>query len=115
TQAIYDYDSAYHITGVDSSQKANLLNNLAYGYLFIGKTELSKYYYTKTGLLHYYYYNMACIGSLDKKTKEALENLELSFQNGYKDYDHILQDTDLDNIRNTEEFKQLIKKYFPDK
>ena len=74
-----------------------------------------EYYYQKRGLLSYFYYNIACLASLDKKTKEALENLEISFQNGYKGYDHVQKDTDLDNIRNTEEFKQLLKKYFPDK
>ena len=61
------------------------------------------------------YYNIACLASIDKKTREALENLEISFQNGFKDYDHLQKDTDLDNIRNTDEYKQLIKKYFPDK
>jgi hypothetical protein len=115
TRLLYNYDSAYHVPGVDSSQRANLLNNLAYAYLFNGQIDPSKYYYAKAGFLDYYYYNMACIESLDKKTKEALENLELSFQKGYADYEHIQKDTDLDNIRNTDEFKQLLKKYFPDK
>ncbi|HEY5464975.1 MAG TPA: tetratricopeptide repeat protein [Hanamia sp.] len=115
TQLLYNYDSAYHIAGVDSSQKANLLNNLAYAYVFNGQADQSKYYYTKAGFLDYYYYNMACMKSLDKKTKEALENLELSFKNGFNDFDHIQEDTDLDNIRNTDEFKQLLKKYFPGK
>ena len=115
TQLFYNYDSVYHVVGIDSSQKTNLLNNLAYGYLFNGETGKSKYYYTKAGILDYYYYNVACIKSLDKKTNEALENLEQSFQNGYKNYDHIQVDTDLDNIRNTDEFKQLLRKYFPGK
>ena len=69
----------------------------------------------KDRALSYFYYNTACLASLDKKTKEALENLEISFQKGYKDYDHLQKDTDLDNIRNTDEYKQLLKKYFPDK
>jgi tetratricopeptide (TPR) repeat protein len=115
TQPLYNYDSAYQIPGIDSFQRRNLLNNLAYAYLFNRQSDLSKYYYMKGGLLDYYYYNMACLQSLDKKTGEALESLEFSFQNGYKNYDHLLEDTDFENLRNTEEFKQLIKKYFPDK
>jgi tetratricopeptide (TPR) repeat protein len=115
TRLFYDYDSVYHIPGIDSSQKAILLNNLAFAYLFNGQANQSKYYYTKAGALSYFYYNTACIASLHKKTSEALQNLETSFQNGYNDFNHIQEDTDLDNIRNTEEFKQLLKKYFPGK
>ncbi|MGH2565498.1 MAG: tetratricopeptide repeat protein, partial [Ginsengibacter sp.] len=112
---LYNYDSVYNVPGVDSIQKRKLLNHLGYAYLYTGKLALSRFYYEKAGYLSYYYYNVACLASLDKKTKEALENLEHSFQEGYKDYDHLLEDTDLNNIRNTEEFKQLMKKYFPDK
>lgn len=115
TRLFYDYDSVYHIPGVDSSQRRTLLNNLAFAYVNTGAFGKSKFYYEKGGYVDYYYYNSACLASLDKKTKAALENLEFSFQNGYKDYDHIQQDTDLDNIRNMDEFKQLLKKYFPDK
>ncbi len=115
TRLLYNYDSTFHIPQVDSNQRANILDNLAYAYLNTGQPALSKYYYKKEGFLYYYYYNIACLASLDKKAKEALENLELSFQKGYKDYDHLLKDTDLDNIRGTDEFKQLLKKYFLDK
>ena len=115
TRLLYNYDSVFNVPGVDSIHKKDLLYKLAYSYLFTGNHAAGKYYYEKAGALSYYYYNFACIASLDKKIKEAIENLELSFQNGYNDYDHIQKDTDLDNIRSTEEFKQLIKKYFPDK
>jgi len=115
TRLLYNYDSVFNVPGVDSIHKKDLLYKLAYSYLFTGNHAAGKYYYEKAGALSYYYYNFACIASLDKKIKEAIENLELSFQNGYNDYDHIQKDTDLDNIRSTDEFKQLIKKYFPDK
>jgi tetratricopeptide (TPR) repeat protein len=112
---LYNYDSVYHVPGLDSSQKRNLLNNLAFAYLNTGSASLSKFYYEKSGAVSYFYYNAACLASLDKKTKEALQNLEISFQKGYADYEHIQQDTDLDNLRNIDEFKQLLKKYFPGK
>jgi tetratricopeptide (TPR) repeat protein len=114
-QLLYDYDSVHNVAGVTSEQFRSLVDNLAFAYLFNRQPDVSKYYYAKEDAIIYFYYNMACLESLDKKNKEALENLELSFQNGFKDYDHIQQDTDLDNIRNMGEFKQLLKKYFPDK
>lgn len=114
TRLLYNYDSVYHVPGVDSVHRKALLNTLAFSYLFTGNRAAGKYYYEKGDALSYYYYNVACIASLDKKPQEAIENLELSFQKGYKDFDHMQKDTDLDNIRNTNEFKQLLKKYFPD-
>ncbi|MBU1719482.1 MAG: tetratricopeptide repeat protein, partial [Bacteroidetes bacterium] len=56
-------------------------------------------------------YNVSCLYSLQNMTKEAVINLESAIINGWTDFDHIAKDTDLDNIRNTEEFKNLIKKY----
>jgi tetratricopeptide (TPR) repeat protein len=115
TQPLYDYDSIHNVPGVTSQQVRNLKYNLAFAYLFNRHPDLSSYYYQKVNAMDYFYYNMACLESLDNKPKEALKNLELSFQKGYTDYDHLLQDTDLDSIRNTEDFKQLLKKYFPGK
>ena len=37
TRLLYNYDSVYHIPGVDSIQRRNLLNNLAFAYLNTGK------------------------------------------------------------------------------
>jgi len=59
------------------------------------------------------YYSFSCLYSLKKETDKALYYFELTLQNGWKDIAHIKEDTDLDNIRNTEKFKALIKKYFP--
>ena len=108
TQPLYDYDSVYNVPGVTREQFRSLADNLAFAYLFNRQPDVSKYYYEKEGTIVYFYYNMACMESLDKKNKEALENLEISFQKGYKDYDHLKEDTDLDNIRNTEEYVAAI-------
>ncbi|NVO01281.1 MAG: caspase family protein [Bacteroidetes bacterium] len=56
-------------------------------------------------------YDLACLKSLTEKKQEALKYFELSLQNGWKDFDHIKKDTDLDFIRDTKEFKELINKY----
>lgn len=56
------------------------------------------------------YYNIACYQSLQKKTEEALKSLELAYQNGYTNYQHILNDTDLDNIRREKAFEETLAK-----
>ena len=57
------------------------------------------------------FYNVACIESLRKNTKDALHYLELSFQNGYVDFKWMITDTDMDNIRSLPEYQKLIAQY----
>ena len=59
------------------------------------------------------FYNNACLYSLANNLEKAIEQLEISINKGYKDYGWMQQDTDLDNIRNTPEFKELMQKHFP--
>lgn len=47
------------------------------------------------------------MGEKDK----AIEYLQKSLEAGFRRFVHISRDRDLDNIRNTNEFKSLIKKY----
>jgi len=58
------------------------------------------------------YYNLACYQAMQKKTEEALESIEKAFKNGFNNYEWMKQDREIDNIRNTEKFKELLKKYF---
>ncbi len=53
------------------------------------------------------YYNKACLFSLINRTQEACNWLEKAIEEGYKDWEHIDADADLENIRNTECFKNL--------
>ena len=55
------------------------------------------------------YYNLACTYSLLNQKKQAVENFEKSVVFGYNDYYHILEDTDLDNIRKEKRFVSLLK------
>ena len=57
------------------------------------------------------FYEATCLYSLMNKQKLALEYLDKTLKYGYRNFAHIDRDTDLDNIRNTTEFKELIKKY----
>lgn len=58
-----------------------------------------------------YYYNMGGIFSIQNNLRRALDNLEKALSLGYDDFDWIKEDTDWDNIRDTGEFKALIRKY----
>ncbi|MCW5908936.1 MAG: tetratricopeptide repeat protein [Chitinophagales bacterium] len=56
-------------------------------------------------------YNIGCVYSLQGNLKDALKYLEISFEKGYDNFKHIDADPDLDNIRQSKEFKALIAKY----
>lgn len=55
------------------------------------------------------FYNGACIASLGKNKKLALEYLQLSIQNGFDDTTHMSKDTDLDYVRNTPEYLKIVR------
>lgn len=59
-------------------------------------------------------YNLACFYSLTNEISNSLENLEQSFKKGYKDKAHVLEDTDLVNLRKSQDFNKLLQRYFPD-
>lgn len=58
------------------------------------------------------YYNIACIYSLTARSKESLQMLEECLKLGYKNFSHLLFDSDFDNIKSSNEYKTLIKRYF---
>ncbi|MFI5221878.1 MAG: caspase family protein [Bacteroidia bacterium] len=61
-------------------------------------------------------YDLACSYSLSKDKNNALKYLERVFKKAtIDDYGHIQRTRALDNIRNTPEFKALMKKYFPER
>ncbi len=57
------------------------------------------------------YYDATCLYALMRKRKEAIANLKNAFENGYKDFNHLAADDDLDNIRNLPEFKSLVQEW----
>jgi tetratricopeptide (TPR) repeat protein len=57
------------------------------------------------------YYNLACIYSLMGDTRAAIDNLGNALNDGYINFAHIAVDHDFDNIRNNDEFKQMIDRY----
>lgn len=57
------------------------------------------------------YYDAACLYSRMENKEKALEYLEKSLSEGYVRFNHIRADHDMDFIRNTQEFIDLLNKY----
>jgi clan AA aspartic protease (TIGR02281 family) len=57
------------------------------------------------------FYDATCLYSLMNCPAKAVAYLCIAFEKGYRDFIHIKQDNDLDNIRNTPEFIELIKEW----
>ena len=57
------------------------------------------------------YYDAACIYSRIGDKSNAIKNLRISLEKGFRRFSHIELDDDLDNIREENEFKNLIDKY----
>eukprot|EP01006_Ploeotia_vitrea_P050395 TRINITY_DN67456_c12_g3_i1.p1 TRINITY_DN67456_c12_g3~~TRINITY_DN67456_c12_g3_i1.p1 ORF type:complete len:655 (-),score=162.17 TRINITY_DN67456_c12_g3_i1:68-1987(-) len=53
-------------------------------------------------------YNAACCESLMNNTTQALIFLNAAFSNGYCNWEHALSDSDLENVRKTDEFHALL-------
>jgi len=58
------------------------------------------------------YYQAACLYFLAKDEQKALEYLETALLRGFNNYDQITRDPDLENLRDSEGFKVLRKRYF---
>ena len=56
-------------------------------------------------------YDAACLYSVMGEKEKALSYLRQSLEDGYRRFAHIKRDRDLNNIRNMEEFKVLLKEY----
>jgi len=55
-------------------------------------------------------YNLACAEALLFNVDGAIKFLENAVEKGYSNLNHMLQDRDLDNIKNTDAFKMIVKK-----
>ena len=53
-------------------------------------------------------YNLSCVYSCINNKKEAVKYLTISIGYGYKNYYHVLKDSDLDNIRNEPGYKKAL-------
>lgn len=60
------------------------------------------------------YYQLACSYALASKTTEAIENVRIALEKGYKNFDNIVNDPDLSGLKKNKEFQALLDKYIPD-
>lgn len=61
------------------------------------------------------YYDAACLFSRMGEHSEAIEYLRRAFELGYRNFNHMAQDDDLDTIREMQEFKDLVSQYQKEK
>jgi tetratricopeptide (TPR) repeat protein len=57
------------------------------------------------------HYNKVCAYALQGKKDLALDHLRHTLDLGYRNFDGMAKDTDLDSIRNEPRYKELLKKY----
>ena len=55
------------------------------------------------------YYNIACIYAKQNKIEESIDWLKKGIEKGYKNWDLIKTDRDLENIRGSSYYRELIK------
>ncbi|HRE83783.1 MAG TPA: hypothetical protein PLN52_22250 [Opitutaceae bacterium] len=59
------------------------------------------------------HYNLACSFALSKRQNDALRSLKQAVALGYKDYDWLSQDPDLEALQDHPEFKKLLETLQP--
>ena len=57
------------------------------------------------------WYDKACLLSLMGRCEEAVAALQTAFEKGYRGFAHIRNDRDMDNLKNRDDFKDLVKRY----
>lgn len=59
------------------------------------------------------HYNLACSLALSKRKSDAMTQLKRAVQLGYRDFDWMQQDPDLEALKNHPEFQELLKQLKP--
>lgn len=101
------------------STDADAFNDLGSYYLETRKYDLSEKFLHKSILLSAanpeVFFQMARLYSAKMQSDQALQYLDNALEKGFRDYDRILMEPDFDVLRKSEEFKQILRKFFPDK
>ena len=97
-------------------RSADALSRLGDVYLRMRKLEMARDNFHKAieleGSTADLEYRLACVESLSRHPREALERLESALNRGYTDYQNIAQDACLDPLRGQSAYQFLIRKYF---
>jgi Flp pilus assembly protein TadD len=59
------------------------------------------------------HYNLACSLALSARRSDALRSLRRAIELGYKDYDWMSQDPDLEGLQKSKEFQALLRRLQP--
>ncbi len=59
------------------------------------------------------HYNLACSLALSERRSDALRSLRRAIELGYKDYDWMSQDPDLEGLQKSKEFQALLRRLQP--
>jgi tetratricopeptide (TPR) repeat protein len=107
--AMLHYEKSLEI----QSDLPQAINNLALMYAM--KKDYSKALSRFKEVLVYWpdkaetHYNIACMYSRLKREEESIEWLQRAIDKGYSNWESIKNDDDLDNIRDTDAYKELVK------
>jgi uncharacterized caspase-like protein len=112
-----DYAEKYALIAISiDSNFVKAYDNLLEVYYFSKKYEKATAIGVKLSKLKpndsFVFYNLACLESLQNHLDESEKWLEKSIQAGIE-YMIIAEDTDLSNLKKSERFDSLIRKYFP--
>ena len=107
---------SYTVSGL---QKKDTTSNYAYAAAAMGDKITAERFIknkiidasSKIGALANEYHNAACIYTTLGDFSKAFIYLDLSLQAGYKDFDHMLHDADLEPLYKLPEYKSLLLKY----
>lgn len=99
---------------VELEEESKSYQSIPYAYLALGDKEKAVEYMEKIleeeedkGNL----YDACCLYSLMGEKEKALDYLEKSFEKGWRAFTHMDNDSDLDNIRDTQRYKDMVEKY----
>jgi len=57
------------------------------------------------------HYQLACSYALNNQKEQAVRYLQLAIDKGFKDYESLITDPDLNGLKNYQPFNDLVKKY----
>jgi tetratricopeptide (TPR) repeat protein len=93
----------------------NALYSISVLYSYLGEYDKSINYLTSIMRFNpnnpNVYYNIACIYGKQNNVEESLRYLKMSISKGFKNWSILAKDSDLDTIRNTSYYKELIKSH----
>jgi tetratricopeptide (TPR) repeat protein len=112
----YDESVKYFMKSIElDPANYNYYVGLAYTYVRNGKYEESGQLFLKSIELapdvSFNYYNMACFYSLQGMAQEGLGWLQKALDKGFDNFEHLETDPDMQNVRASDGFKDLVKKY----